>query len=1454
MSLSPLKFTNEGAFKELITSEEDYLAYKAGLHLSKMKTDDLSALSINTSAELIGSFEDSFYTSGVGSVSGETISRTYTVTHSSNPSGSTHTTTFGSIINLPSVVHVGDTIEITVAGTASSTGTGFGEIEYQLGITGVAVDSVSVTATPTETNITGLQTTWEDFDTKSLSGSYSTTFSFTVISVGVLNITLNASSTDLDNSISSSFDEEDLPSIRVEPEIRPNTSSTVYQLYQNNSTVSAIDDQHPSIINPVYWDRTANPAGIKEMNDSELDTVIENLLKKIFSGDLPGQYRLATVAPSDEWSEFVADVFFDTRGDGSQTSYSIWVKSSSTVPTPVRVVAPVRLPVSNAFGGFKELSDSQLEYTFGERMKRVIQTSGIGKYQLRSSEQGAPTDPGVWEARGNAINTNLSYEEPISYISINSYGNDYLGNFEGSYTTDYNETYTPTYEGFYSLVNYAGTFLSDYTSIFENRYTGNFVSSYATNYTTLSSELYTTESSIEYTGNFVSEYEGTFEGNFQSDYVALYLSDYGSDVGETYSENTYSGDFTSDYTTDYTGQYSVDFETTYITDDYLADYATEYAGAVVEQFEGSFEGDFTSVYDGNIPTNYDGNYIASFEGVYEGIYEGEYVVGTYEVYSVDVVNYAVDYTVDTEASYEVDYTQSTFTSYDAIFEASYEGTEFSGEYISDLYTGNNFIDFVVNFEGTYSGTLYGGNVFVNYGTDYAPDYVSTYEDNPEATFLGVGGYVSNANLYAGIGAQYINTASISYSGPRDYTGLAEGRYEGTYLGALVDTDTFSRDVSYEGDFSATDTVDYETGYISVNQNVLQYYEGVPRTVSSGESIFFIGPSGSYDGIIGTRVIDTYLGPRGDLSTYLKDYVSDQTDYLGPGFADYTGPQEENTYVGPGPEYYITYVAIPVLEFPFDSVYDAEPDASTIYEGGSSYWLIEGTYDADLETTEYRYYIYWEGVLIDAGDSFGVPPATTQIIGDYYYLVGDLINSTTDGAGNSSYLYQVIRFAQNYEDSSSEQGYQGLNQEFYSGDYVGSYGSYLRSIEQLTASGLETYEGPFSYDGVSFEGPGFETLYAAEFIALYEGSDFIGEYVRTYSSEFIGDYAGDSFIGDYLQSYEVETITAYATIADGASYTSGYSSSFLNSQFTSNYVGPVYDLATPNTFTENYVVEVATQSYLGEFITTSSINYSTDFISTYESDVVLPYTGNYVGDYLGFYEGEYQSGYETIYATPYEGEYVGNYSTEYATDFSAVYTGNYISDYSDAEYVGEYEGTFEGNFISVYTSDYLNSYDGVYTSEFTSIYTLDFVESYSGDLLVSNYEQQYNTEFLSVYISENTQDYTTAFETNYSQVDISEFEYPGYEGSDSIVPYSTNYDGSYESKYSTVFLDIENPQYTDTFGSQLLVPSGSDSLITLDGLVFRSLLPNTAEGTYLGDAQLTSTPVTLETYTLYVRVA
>ena len=180
----------------------------------------------------------------------------------------------------------------------------------------------------------------------------------------------------------------------------------------------------------------------------------------------------------------------------------------------------------------------------------------------------------------------------------------------------------------------------------------------------------------------------------------------------------------------------------------------------------------------------------------------------------------------------------------------------------------------------------------------------------------------------------------------------------------------------------------------------------------------------------------------------------------------------------------------------------------------------------------------------------------------------------------------------------------------------------------------------------------------------------------------------------------------------------------------------------------------------------------------------------------------------------------------------------LTDYSLNVYTGEYEASYAANFTNAFAGNYLDDFEGTFTREFSSTYS--HTPEYTGDLVVTQYEGVYEKDFLSVYISENVQNYT-------SVVDIIEADYS--------VAYSTDYDGTYESSYSENFLNIDG-ELGDGSGSDLLVPSGSDRLVLSDSLIFRVVAANTGvEGSYISDdAQLTSTPIILETYTLYARVA
>ena len=1433
MSLRPIKFTNEGAFRELLTSEEDYLAYKAGLHLSKMDINDLSAISTNTQAELVGSFENTFYTSGVGSVAGETISRTYNVTHTSDPSGSTHTTTFGSITNLPSVVYVGDTIQITISGTATSTGTGFAEIEYQLGVLGDEVGSVSVTATPTATNITGLQTTWEDFGTQALSGSYSTTFSFTVTTVGILNITLNATSTDPNNSIAGSFDDEDLPSIQIQAQTRPNTSSVVYQLYQNNDDVSAIDEQHPSIINPVYWDRTASPAGLKEMNDTELDTVIENLLRKIFSSDLPGQYRLAAEAPSEHWSEFIADVFFDTRGDNSQINYSIWVKSSSVVPTPVKIVAPVRMPLTNQFGGFRELSGPQLEYTFGEKMKRTIQTTGIGKYQLRSSEQGAPTDAGVWEARGNAVDTNLTYQETTAYLDIQRYGNDYVSSYDGIFTTDYLESYN-------TQVNPSAGYEEDYTGVSEERYTGNYTLGYTQNFTLEAIEIYS--GAENYDNEYENSFTGEFEGNFHDDYVNVRLVPYATDFLRDYADLDYLREYVQIYESTYLTDYLIDYETNYIQDDYAGDYAKEYAGVVIEVYANLYEYDYNIDYTKSVPVDYSGDYTIDYDGGGPVNYEKDYEIGSYDAYTQDLSNYTNEYELTREVPYEGGYTEDVPEGYIDYTDVPYEEEQYTGFYTSNLYDGsvvNNYSvyqdyhagDFQGVYDGSYTGTFAG-----EYEEEYQRllGYETTYERSvrevlsPESglayTGVGVGGVTTN-QYSGGYAEDYSTSSETSYAGAMDYP-------NGTHYYRI-------RRITEPGT-----GIDYYEHKVVWNNVVV--YDSAPNAGGGASP----APKTGSDGAIYTGGVQTSSAGASEYTYFLVTRTAN-TDYVNTYSSQIdVGPLTVNSYRYEAEDQYTADHNAYYNNTSTSGYNPNSPDAElSNASGGAYFWEIFNRWSSGSNSTFQgrQHNLYWDGKLVyqylqsasgnvDGSGGLqagiiqapailtppdGVPNADGVLPSYFIPAQSDakIIDSysTSAGGGIGSLTTDIaIRCA-------ISKSYGTGTQEYTQADYTTTY------IEAYD----RTYIGDYLHQS--------EVIRAGGYIAGDDGAPYSLNYIldENYQNIFEETYQGSGYFGDYVQSYEFDITTIYEGVVAGGTYVEDYISDYTDTVRVENYSG-LADGTEPS-FPIDYEVDIGANTYTADFESYIPQLYEGDYENEYEGSNFIPYSTEYAGGYETDYEGNYESGYENIYSnyeSPYVGNYIKSYETPYETGYSTDYSINYVTDYTLVEYAADYETTFQGNYTSIYTHDYLDDFEGTFTKEFTSTYTHEVVRL--GDLVVTDYEGVYEKDFLSVYISENDENYTGV-------VDIIEADYS--------VGYSTDYDGTFEKSYSKTFLNIDG-ELGDGSGSDLLVPSGSDRLVTSDSLIFRVVPANTGvEGSYISDdAQLTSTPIILETYTLYARVA
>ena len=386
MSL-PLKHLGTGALQELATLDIDYLAYQAGIHLGKMTNGDVSAITTNgNGATAVGSFTDTYFESSVGSTPGTSWTVNFTVEHRSNPGTGVHTAIFTAQNELPSPLYVGDTVYVIVNGDAV---TGFEEIGHELAVSGDALfDNEGVSTTPTANSVDGTRVEWEDFSTVGgLSGSYQSSFEIKVTQVGLLNFTLTANSTDVQNTTKQTANTSIVfPTVEVEETLPPEATGVQTDLYQVTTASQPINTTSALKKNPLYWNRALTPNGVKEMNDAELDAFCEELVIRIMRDELPGTYRLSANSPGVDWVQFVPSVFNDTRGDGTVIPYSIWIRQAGIKPAVIRPVYAAR-NAQQGWAGLREHTDAEVEFTFGERVKKAVETTGIGKYQLRSAIQ-----------------------------------------------------------------------------------------------------------------------------------------------------------------------------------------------------------------------------------------------------------------------------------------------------------------------------------------------------------------------------------------------------------------------------------------------------------------------------------------------------------------------------------------------------------------------------------------------------------------------------------------------------------------------------------------------------------------------------------------------------------------------------------------------------------------------------------------------------------------------------------------------------------------------------------------------------------------------------------------------------------------------------------------------------------------------------------------------------------
>lgn len=424
----------------------------------------------------------------------------------------------------------------------------------------------------------------------------------------------------------------------------PGTSLTIgqtdYTLYQN---LGASSQTGTDFYRPIEWDGTLD--GIQEMDDTAFNVFTDRILSKVMANEYIGVLRLASAAPSGDWSVYISNVFTDTQADGTTVNYSLYRRTSMTVPTAVETCRIRRSGgQTGTFEGVQEMTLAQMQYTFGQRAKQRVGESGIGQYQIRTSGQGAPVDPGTWVARGTATDTrkttaDTAYTANYTRNSTSTSTGNYVGDFTGNYTGNYiwDCTYTRNSQVAYAG-DYTGNYLGNYVR--DVNYVGNYVRAVAyggvyqfqlnyTQYASFQSVLLNFNGPYQWAG--IGSYNG-FSGPKQfAGYVGW--AAYRYYAGTRSWQGNYVGSRTTFVPVDFLGDYvrAVDFTANY-TRNSVGNYTGDYLGNYL--LEITYTGDYirnsTSTYTGNYVGDFTGNYLGNYAG--ETIQAGASTIETYTLY------------------------------------------------------------------------------------------------------------------------------------------------------------------------------------------------------------------------------------------------------------------------------------------------------------------------------------------------------------------------------------------------------------------------------------------------------------------------------------------------------------------------------------------------------------------------------------------------------------------------------------------------------------------------------------------------------------------------------------------------------------------------------------------------------------------------------------------------------
>jgi hypothetical protein len=669
MGTTPLRLdsANDGNLKQITTTEENYLAYQAGLHLSRLDSSDVAALTASsTDATSIGSYTDTKFDDAVGThgFSGGTIPISQTITTLYQKDGIVDFANDSADFRRPiefvsnsgdAEIHEFDSSETDTISDRLLSRIFVSEYPgcYKLGSSSPGAGwSVYKSGVFEDTLQTGVSGTAYNLYVKSSMAAPATS--------RTVGIKRSSGATGTYQGLQEMNDPQIAYTFGSRIQSRIGASATSIGNYQLRSSAQGVPtdagtwvskgtatDTRRDIVDTNYTN-TFSRTRTSNYTVGNFSRNFEGNYTRIFTGDFTGNYTRITATNNFEsgfsvsfegnYSRTTSTRNRATAFEGEATytgnfegNYS---RTTSTVNSTTGFVGEATY-TGNFEGNYSRVTST-----------RNRATNYVGPATYTGDFTGNFTTPYSRTRATNYTRTNVNYQGDYTGNFTTAYSRNFVGDFVGENTVVYTRSSSYT-------VTYAGNFLGDYVNVYNyqrtstrNRVSANFLRTLgylgSRNSTNAFANSY---SRVTSTRNSVGDYvgSGTFTGNFVGNYsrttstvnstagfvgTATYVGDFGGNFTTAYSRTritdyvgpaTYTGDFTGNFTTAYSRIRATDYvgPATY-TGDFTGNFTTAYTRNSVVTRTSNFEGNFTTAYTRNSTAGRSSSYTRTRSSSYAG--------------------------------------------------------------------------------------------------------------------------------------------------------------------------------------------------------------------------------------------------------------------------------------------------------------------------------------------------------------------------------------------------------------------------------------------------------------------------------------------------------------------------------------------------------------------------------------------------------------------------------------------------------------------------------------------------------------------------------------------------------------------------------------------------------------------------------------------------------------------